>query len=234
LPNGAAAEGEPFKLRDPLRKLTHSRLKLRQALRLVVAEVWSAALHSPVKMLLVLCRQRQGCPHFAMTAGSQLHKISIEQAASRSHISAARELFLEYGHSLGFSLCFQSFDDELASLPGKYAPPKGRLLLAYVGDQLAGCGALRPLRESGICEMKRLYVRSQFRGLGLGRRLARKLIDEARQIGYRKMRLDTVADVMREAVAMYRSLGFYEIAPYTSNPQPSTLYMEIELSSVLL
>lgn len=169
-----------------------------------------------------------------MATASQPRDITIIQAQSPSDISAARELFLEYAQSLGFSLCFQSFDEELASLPGKYAPPQGRLLLAFVGSAVAGCGALRPLDENGICEMKRLYVRPAFRGLGLGRKLALALIDETRQIGYRKMRLDTVADVMREAVAMYRALGFYEIAPYTSNPQPSTLYLEIDLTSVPL
>jgi ribosomal protein S18 acetylase RimI-like enzyme len=166
-----------------------------------------------------------------MATAPQHREISILQARSEPHISVARELFLEYAQSLGFSLCFQSFDQELASLPGKYAPPEGRLLLAYSGDQLAGCGALRPLdRENGLCEMKRLYVRPEFRGLGLGRKLALELIAAARQIGYRHMRLDTVAERMREAVAMYRQLGFYEIAPYTVNPQPSTLYMEFDLS----
>lgn len=169
-----------------------------------------------------------------MAIASTPQDVTILPAVTENHISAARELFLEYAQSLGFSLCFQSFDEELASLPGKYAPPQGRLLLAYVGDHFAGCGGLRPLdTQNGICEMKRLYVRLQFRGLGLGRKLALALIDHARQIGYRKMRLDTVADVMREAVAMYRAMGFYEIAPYTENPQPSTLYMEIDLTAVV-
>ena len=169
----------------------------------------------------------------AMATASTPQDVTILPVTSESHISAARELFLEYAQSLGFSLCFQSFDQELASLPGKYAPPEGRLLLAYVGDRLAGCGALRPLDfENGICEMKRLYVRPQFRGLGLGRKLALALMEEARQIGYRRMRLDTVADVMRDAVMMYRAMGFYEISPYTENPQPSTLYMEIDLTEL--
>src|SRR5437763_9139223 len=155
-----------------------------------------------------------------MLTQPDLDSPSVEflQAESAAQIAQARELFLEYAQSLGFSLCFQSFDQELASLPGKYAAPEGRLLLAYAGDQVAGCSALRPLdAENGICEMKRLYIRPQFRGLGLGRKLALALMKEARQIGYQRMRLDTVADRMPEAVAMYGALGFYEISPYTEN-----------------
>ncbi|HZU21882.1 MAG TPA: GNAT family N-acetyltransferase [Terriglobales bacterium] len=176
-----------------------------------------------------------------MAVRTQARELTIAQAASDADISAARELFIEYANSLGFSLCFQGFDQELASLPGKYAPPAGRLLLALVNGQVAGCGCLRPLAgadvsgqhvgETALCEMKRLYVRRAFRGMGIGRKLALALMDEARQIGYAKMRLDTVADVMAEAVALYRVLGFYEIAPYITNPQPSTLYMEFDLAN---
>jgi putative acetyltransferase len=152
----------------------------------------------------------------------------MTQVESPAQIEQARELFLEYAQSLGFSLCFQSFDEELATLPGDYAPPGGRLLLAKYRDQLAGCVALHAL-EPGICEMKRLYLRPQFRGRGLGRVLAETIIAEARLIGCRKMRLDTVEPVMPNAVAMYRRLGFKEIEPYRTNPIAGALYMELAL-----
>lgn len=139
-----------------------------------------------------------------------------------------RELFLEYASSLGFSLCFQSFDKELADLPGDYAPPDGRLLLASIGGELAGCVALHKL-ESEVCEMKRLYLRPKFRGHGLGRTLVERILSEARSIGYRRMRLDTVEPVMRDAVAMYRRFGFRDIAPYRANPIEGAMYMELEL-----
>jgi len=154
--------------------------------------------------------------------------LSFSQAESSGQISQARELFLEYGESLGFSLCFQNFDQELANLPGDYAPPQGRLLLAEYEGQLAGCVALHEL-EPGICEMKRLYLRPQFRGKALGRALAERIIAEARQLGYRRMRLDTVEPVMKDAVAMYRKLGFKEIPPYRANPMAGAMYMELTL-----
>ncbi len=149
-------------------------------------------------------------------------------ASFPEQIAQARELFLEYAASLGFSLCFQNFDAELAGLPGDYAPPSGRLLLAEWEAQLAGCGALHKL-EADVCEMKRLYLRPQFRGKGIGRVIAERLIAEARAIGYARMRLDTVGPVMKDAVAIYRKLGFKEIAPYRENPMEGTLYMELEL-----
>lgn len=156
--------------------------------------------------------------------------LAFLQVEKASQIDHARELFLEYAQSLGFSLCFQNFDKELADLPGDYTPPAGRLLLAEYQGQLAGCVALHRLHEEeGVCEMKRLYLRPQFRGKGLGRALAERIIAEARQIGYQRMRLDTVEPVMRDAVAMYRRLGFNEIAPYCQNPMPGTLYMELQL-----
>ncbi len=152
----------------------------------------------------------------------------LQQAESAAQIASIRELFLEYAQSLGFSLCFQSFDKEIAGLPGDYAPPHGRLLFATSESQPAGCVALHKL-QSHICEMKRLYVRPQFRGKGLGRELAKRVIAEASQIGYKQLRLDTVEPMMRAAVAMYRNLGFHEIAPYRPNPIEGALYMELQL-----
>ncbi|MHB8216168.1 MAG: GNAT family N-acetyltransferase [Candidatus Sulfotelmatobacter sp.] len=164
----------------------------------------------------------------AFSASSAVKSLSVLQAESSAHIAHARELFLEYAQSLGFSLCFQNFDKELARLPGDYAPPEGRLLLADYDGQLAGCIALHKL-EPGVCEMKRLYLRPPFRGKGLGRILAERIIAEARQIGYQRMRLDTVEPIMKDAVAMYRKLGFKEVAPYRPNPIAGAMYMELEL-----
>ncbi|MFZ1918838.1 MAG: GNAT family N-acetyltransferase [Terriglobales bacterium] len=154
--------------------------------------------------------------------------LTFTQAASPEQIAQVRNLFLDYARSLGFSLCFQNFDQELATLPGHYGPPKGRLLLAEYESQLAGCVALREL-EAGICEMKRLYLCPAFRGKGLGRAIAEHLIAEARKMGYACMRLDTVEPVMQDAVAMYRRLGFREIPPYCKNPIAGALYMELSL-----
>lgn len=172
-------------------------------------------------------RQEFGSP--SVSSGSPVIKgLTVLQAESPAQIAQVRELFLEYASSLGFSLCFQNFDQELAGLPGDYAPPAGRLLLAEYDGQLAGCVALHPL-ESGICEMKRLYLRPAFRGKGLGRMLAERILQDARVIGYQRLRLDTVEPVMKDAVAMYRRLGFKEIAPYRANPMAGALYMELEL-----
>ncbi|MBZ5704369.1 MAG: GNAT family N-acetyltransferase [Acidobacteriia bacterium] len=163
-----------------------------------------------------------------MTPQTKVPSFIITQARSPAQIAQARELFLEYAQSLGFSLCFQSFDKELAGLPGDYAPPEGRLLLAEFEGQLAGCVALHKL-DGNICEMKRLYLRPQFRGKGLGRALAETIIAEARALAYERMRLDTVEQVMKDAVAMYRRLGFKEIAPYCPNPIAGAMYMELQL-----
>jgi putative acetyltransferase len=147
---------------------------------------------------------------------------------SSDQINTVRELFREYGASLGFSLCFQSFDVELESLLGEYAPPTGCLFLATSGSTPAGCVALRKL-EDGICEMKRLYIRPEFRGRGLGRDLVLALIEQARQSMYGKMRLDTIAASMAEAVGLYRSLGFRDIPPYCRNPISGAIYLELDL-----
>ena len=157
--------------------------------------------------------------------GSQ---IDLIQATLPEHIEQARGLFLEYGSSLGFSLCFQSFDEELKSLPGTYGPPSGRLLLARYAGHAAGCIALRKL-EAGICEMKRLYVRPADRGIGLGRILVERVIAEARGIGYERMRLDTIESAMKDAIALYRQMGFEEIAPYSVIPIEDALWMELRL-----
>ena len=162
------------------------------------------------------------------SASPVLKGLAFAQAESPAQIAQARELFLEYAQALGFSLCFQNFDKELAGLPGDYAPPEGRLLLVEYEGQLAACVALHSLGP-GMCEMKRLYLRPQFRSKGLGRALAERIIAEARQIGYRHMRLDTIEPVMKDAVAMYGKLGFKEVAPYRPNPIAGAMYMELEL-----
>jgi len=153
--------------------------------------------------------------------------VKIVQAELPEELQQAREVFEEYAASLGISLCFQDFANELAGLPGDYAPPYGRLLLAREEGQTAGCVALRR-SDAGICEMKRLYVRPACRGKGVGRELATAIIAEARRIGYAKMRLDTLPS-MKEAIALYQSLGFRPIEPYRPNPIEGAIYMGREL-----
>jgi putative acetyltransferase len=150
------------------------------------------------------------------------------QAETAEQLEQVRELWREYAAWLEVDLCFQNFEQELRELPGRYAPPGGRLLLAVVDEQLAGCIALRKIGE-GTCEMKRLYVRPGFRGQGIGRRLTTRLIEEARAIGYARMRLDTLPAKMKEAAIVYRSFGFSEIEPYYNNPYADVVYMELSL-----
>jgi putative acetyltransferase len=151
------------------------------------------------------------------------------QAQSPGEIEIARGLFREYAAGLNIDLCFQNFDQEVAGLPGNYAPPLGRLLLAIEGEQIAGCIALRRLSDSD-CEMKRLYVRPEFRGQGLGKSFVITLLDAAREIGYERILLDTLPGKMDEAIVLYRSLGFREIAAYYHNPVKGALFMELLLS----
>lgn len=151
----------------------------------------------------------------------------IELAHGPDDVAAVHGLFLEYRHALGVDLCFQGFDDELAELPGEYVPPRGRLLLARADGEPVACVALRPL-GTATCEMKRLYVRPDQRGLGLGRALAEAVIDEARRAGYERMRLDTLPS-MTEAAVLYERLGFRDIEPYYDNPVPGARFLQLEL-----
>ena len=157
--------------------------------------------------------------------------IVVTEAKSLAEIAAVRELFIEYASWIGFSLAYQNFDDELASLPGKYAGPSGRLLLAHVDEAPAGCGAIRQL-EPAVCEMKRLFVKPEFRGCGLGRKLAERLICDACEMGYSTMQLDTVAEKMGNAVRLYQALGFREIPAYYPNARAGTLYFELRLDDL--
>jgi ribosomal protein S18 acetylase RimI-like enzyme len=151
----------------------------------------------------------------------------IRPAEVPRHLDIVRGLFRDYVEALGVSLDFQDFDAELVDLPGDYAPPQGRLLLAWQSDQPVGCVALRPL-EQGICEMKRLYLKPSARASGLGKRLALRICDEARAAGYTHMRLDTLS-TMTSALRLYESLGFKAIAPYCYNPLPGAVYLELDL-----
>ena len=154
----------------------------------------------------------------------------IFQAHSDDDIQRARTLFEEYASGVGISLCFQNFDRELENLPGDYAPPDGRLLLASENDQLAGCIALRKLGGS-VCEIKRLFVRPAYRGKRLGKVLVESIIDEARKLGYTTMRLDTLPGRMDQAIALYHSIGFVEIGPYCENPVEGAKFMELDLQT---
>jgi ribosomal protein S18 acetylase RimI-like enzyme len=153
--------------------------------------------------------------------------LTVVDATAVDEVLTVRCLFEEYATSLGIDLCFQGFEKELAGLPGAYAPPEGRLLVAREDGRTAGCIALRPLKP-GVCEMKRLYVRPAFRTHGIGRVLVDRIIHEARQAGYRHMRLDTLPS-MAAALALYHRLGFREIAPYYENPVEGAVFLELQL-----
>jgi len=151
--------------------------------------------------------------------------VIVSRVSSPDDLQEVSALFEEYAASIGFSLSFQGFDRELAEMPGRYALPSGRLLLARVDGAVAGCVALRKIDDRS-CEMKRLFVRPAFHGRGCGRRLVEALLDEARGAGYRAMRLDTVP-AMQAAIGLYESLGFRDIEPYTENPIEGTRFLEL-------
>jgi GNAT superfamily N-acetyltransferase len=160
-------------------------------------------------------------------------QITLATADEPSLVDAARRLFREYAEAIGVDLCFQNFDAEVAALPGEYVAPGGALLVALLDGQPAGCGALRPLRDvdyPNACEMKRLYVPRAFRRFGLGRLLAQRLIDLARQAGYSTLLLDTLDD-MEAARSLYTSLGFEDIPPYYFNPIPGAHYLKVDLDA---
>lgn len=147
--------------------------------------------------------------------------------ARPDEMALVRDLFEEYEQFLGFDLCFQNFQAELDSLPGAYGPPTGALLLAREKEQVIGCVGLRAI-EPGVCEMKRLYLRSEARGKGLGMALCQAVIERARSLGYNRMKLDTVSN-LEKAIELYRSLGFQECTAYCHNPQPDVQYFELKL-----
>ena len=154
--------------------------------------------------------------------------VSIAEAVTADDIGHIRRLFRIYADWLNVDLCFQDFEDELATLPGKYAPPHGRLLLARVGGEVAGCVGLRPL-EDGICEMKRLWVEPGFLGLGIGKRLAESIVDAGRKLGYETMRLDTMPERLKAAGHIYETLGFKAIPDYYHNPLDGVVMFELSL-----
>ncbi|MDP7286905.1 MAG: GNAT family N-acetyltransferase [Phycisphaerae bacterium] len=153
--------------------------------------------------------------------------MEIIPAETPEQLDCVRELFVRYAEALGVDLCFQEFESELESLPGKYAPPDGRLVLASEDGRAAGCAAIRKI-DDGVCEMKRLYVRPEFRSCGLGRQLAEEMIVQASRAGYSEMRLDTL-DRLTEAMALYESLGFRRIGSYYDNPLDGVVYWALSL-----
>jgi GNAT superfamily N-acetyltransferase len=163
------------------------------------------------------------------TGNSKVSQLAVRivQVSMADQVATARTLFKEYAAWLGIDLSFQKFDDELANLPGDYAPPDGRLLLAQCGTETAGCVALRRFND-GACEMKRMWVRPQFRGMQIGRVLAEHLIAEARSVGYGEMLLDSLPALI-SALSLYKSLGFESIPAYRYNPEPDAVFMRLRL-----
>jgi GNAT superfamily N-acetyltransferase len=157
-----------------------------------------------------------------------LSECALVEARTPADLAQVRRLFQAYADWLGVDLCFQGFERELAELPGAYAPPAGRLLLARVGSDAIGCVGLRPL-EPGVCEMKRLWVEPGFGGRGIGRALAARIVAAGREIGYRRMRLDTIPARMPAAQRLYTSLSFREIPPYYHDPLDGMVMMELQL-----
>lgn len=156
--------------------------------------------------------------------------MKVLNAKTTSQIDEIRLIFREYYEELlKIDTCFKHFEAELADLPGIYAPPDGALLLAMEGQEVAGCVALKKV-DDGLCEMKRLFVRPKYRGQGRGRILADKIINEAVKIGYSSMRLDTL-DWLKEAISLYKSLGFVQIESYDNNPSPGLVYWELNLKN---
>lgn len=156
---------------------------------------------------------------------------SITPVRTEADLTATIDLFYEYAKALGFDLSFQNFDDEMAKMPGKYSPPQGELFLARNNAGVPiGCAAMRPLDGDRICEIKRLYVAPSGRGTGLGKALALKVIETARQAGYREMRLDTLP-TMKAAIGLYEQLGFVDIAAYYETPMEGTRFLSLELPS---
>lgn len=155
------------------------------------------------------------------------NNIQFKRITGQEMLEEVKDLFLEYAQSLNVDLCFQNFEEELNSLPGKYGPPDGVLILALIDDKAAGCVALSKISED-ICEMKRLYVRDSYRGFGIGRKLVNTIIENAIKLNYKYMRLDTLP-TMKEAQSLYTSMGFYDIEPYVYNPIEGARYMELRL-----
>jgi ribosomal protein S18 acetylase RimI-like enzyme len=177
--------------------------------------------------ILSLLQYRHQTLKRILSTDTKQNMTRIIHAQTEDHYQRARELFQQYADSLGFDLEFQDFSNELAALPGDYAPPQGCILLAQRSEEIVGCVALRPLVNK-ICEMKRLYVLAGYRGRKIGRALAQAIIDAARKRGYERMRLDTI-ESMQEAKTLYLSLGFQPIKPYRYNPLDNPTYFELDL-----